>query len=230
MADLVLRKPQINNILSKIIKSMRRLIFSCFLSLLTTIHVVVRIYIMHKVYLEVINLVYSEKTTSTENIFKGKVVSLNVHTVELPNKKIAKREVINHPGGVAVLAFKDKDTILIVEQFRKPIEMSTLELPAGKLEYGENPEVCGIRELEEETGYKAKNFSYIGKIVTSPGFCDEYIYLYKAEDLFKGTMNLDEDEFLNVKEIALEEIKQMILNGKIIDAKTICAIGMISIK
>ena len=179
--------------------------------------------------LGVINLIHIEKTINKENIFKGKVISLNLHTVELPNGKEATREIINHPGGVAVLAFKDKDTILVVEQFRKPIEMSLLELPAGKLEYGENPEVCGIRELEEETGYKAKKFSYIGKIVTSPGFCDECIYLYKGEELFKGTMNLDEDEFLNVKEIKLEEIKKMILQGKIIDAKTICAIGMLSI-
>ena len=100
----------------------------------------------------VIDLVYNEKTINKENIFKGKVISLNLHTVELPNGKESTREVINHPGGVAVVAFKDKDTILIVEQFRKPIEMSLLELPAGKLEYGENPEVCGIRELEEETG------------------------------------------------------------------------------
>ena len=180
--------------------------------------------------LGVIDLVYNEKTINKENIFKGKVISLNIHTVELPNGKESAREVINHPGGVAVLAFKDKDTILLVEQFRKPIEMNLLELPAGKLEYGENPEVCGIRELEEETGYKAKKFSYIGKIVTSPGFCDEYIYLYKAEELFGGAMNLDEDEFLNVKEMKLEEIKEMILQGKIIDAKTICAIGMMFIK
>jgi ADP-ribose pyrophosphatase len=148
----------------------------------------------------------------------------------LPNGHESTREVINHPGGVAVVAFKDKDTILLVEQFRKPIESNLLELPAGKLEYGEDPETCGIRELEEETGYKAKSFSYLGKIVTSPGFCDEYIYLYKAEDLFLGNMNLDEDEFLNVKELSLDEVKENIVNGKIIDAKTICAIGMISIK
>lgn len=178
----------------------------------------------------VIILIYSEKTTNKENIFNGKVISLNVHTVVLENGHESTREVINHPGGVAVVAFKDKDTILLVEQYRKPIEISLLELPAGKLEYGEDPETCGIRELEEETGYKAKNFTYIGKIVTSPGFCDEYIYLYKAEDLFQGNMNLDEDEFLNVKEMKLEEVKEKILNGKIIDAKTICAIGMISIK
>jgi len=174
-------------------------------------------------------LIYNEKTINKEKIFNGNVIDLTLHTIELPDGKKSTREVINHPGGVAVLAFKDKDTILLVEQFRKPIEMSLLEIPAGKLEYKEDPETCGIRELEEETGYKAKSFFYIGKIVTSPGFCDEYIYLYKAEDLFLGQMNLDEDEFLNVKEMKLQEVKENILSGKIIDAKTICAIGMVSI-
>ena len=172
---------------------------------------------------------YNEKTISKENIFNGNIIALDVHTVELQNGKKSTREVISHPGGVAILAFTDKDTILLVEQFRKPVEMNLLELPAGKLEYGEDPETCGIRELEEETGYKAKKFSYIGKIVTSPGFCNEYIYLYKAEDLFLGQMNLDEDEFLNVREMKLQEVKDNILSGKIIDAKTICAIGMVSI-
>ena len=172
---------------------------------------------------------YNEKTISKENIFNGNIIALDVHTVELQNGKKSTREVISHPGGVAILAFTDKDTILLVEQFRKPVEMNLLELPAGKLEYGEDPETCGIRELEEETGYKAKKFSYIGKIVTSPGFCNEYIYLYKAEELISGEMKLDEDEFLNVKEVRLQQVKVDILNGKIIDAKTICAIGMVSI-
>jgi len=174
-------------------------------------------------------LSYNEKTISKENIFNGNIIALDVHTVELQNGKKSTREVISHPGGVAILAFTDKDTILLVEQFRKPVEMNLLELPAGKLEYGEDPETCGIRELEEETGYKAKKFSYIGKIVTSPGFCNEYIYLYKAEELISGEMKLDEDEFLNVKEVKLKQVKVDILNGKIIDAKTICAIGMVSI-
>ena len=172
---------------------------------------------------------YNEKTISKENIFNGNIIALDVHTVELQNGKKSTREVISHPGGVAILAFTDKDTILLVEQFRKPVEMNLLELPAGKLEYGEDPETCGIRELEEETGYKAKKFSYIGKIVTSPGFCNEYIYLYKAEELIPGEMKLDEDEFLNVKEVKLKQVKVDILNGKIIDAKTVCAIGMVSI-
>ncbi|WPC40892.1 NUDIX hydrolase [Clostridium sp. JS66] len=170
---------------------------------------------------------FEEKTLLNENIYKGKIIEVNLKTVELPNGKEAKREIINHPGGVAILAYKDKDTILLVEQFRKPLERNLLELPAGKIERGEEPKICGIRELEEETGYKANKFSYLGKIVTSPGFCDEYIYLYKAEDLYKGSTGLqDEDEFINVKELKIDIVKEMIKKGEIIDAKTISAFMM----
>lgn len=170
---------------------------------------------------------FEEKTLLNENIYKGKIIEVNLKTVELPNGKEGKREIVNHPGGVAILAYKDKETILLVEQFRKPLERSLLELPAGKIEKGEEPKICGIRELEEETGYKANKFSYLGKIVTSPGFCDEYIYLYKAEDLYKGSTGLqDEDEFINVKELKIDIIKEMIKKGEIIDAKTISAFMM----
>ena len=103
-----------------------------------------------------------------------------------------------------------------------------MELPAGKIEKGEDIELCGIRELEEETGYKAKEFKYLGKVVTSPGFCDEYIYIYMAQGLYKGQDNLcDEDEFINVREIKVDKIKEMIKSGEITDAKTISAFMMI---
>lgn len=167
---------------------------------------------------------FNEKTLEVKNIYKGKIIDVNVHTVELPNGRKSSREIVNHSGGVAIIAYKDKDTILLVEQFRKPIEKIILELPAGKIEKDEDIELCGIRELEEETGYKAKEFSYLGKMVTSPGFCNEYIYIYKAENLYKGKDNLgDEDEFINVREMKIEKIKEMIKNGEIIDAKTISA-------
>lgn len=170
---------------------------------------------------------FEEKTLLNENIYTGKIIEVNLKTVELPNGKKGKREIVNHPGGVAILAYKDKDTILLVEQFRKPLERNLLELPAGKIERGEEPKICGIRELEEETGYKANKFSYLGKIVTSPGFCDEYIYLYKAEDLYKGSTGLqDEDEFIDVKELKIDIVKEMIKKGEIIDAKTISAFMM----
>lgn len=171
---------------------------------------------------------FFEKTISKEKIFSGKIIDLNVHTVELQNGKTSKREIINHAGGVAIIAYKDSETLFMVEQFRKPIEGTLLEIPAGKIEKNEDVLQCANRELEEEIGYKAKELKYLGRIVTSPGFCDEYIFIYKAEELYKGRDDLgDEDEFINVKEIKVSRIKEMIREGKIIDAKTICALMMI---
>ncbi|MCI1943764.1 NUDIX hydrolase [Clostridium luticellarii] len=171
---------------------------------------------------------FSEKTIKKDTIYNGKIIEVNLHTVRLPNGRESKREIVNHPGGVAILAYKDSDTIFMVEQFRKPIERSILEIPAGKIEKNEDIETCGIRELEEEIGYKAGKFEYIGKVVTSPGFCDEYIYIFKAEDLYKGRDDIgDEDEFIDVKEVKLSRVKDMIKKGEIIDAKTICAFMMV---
>ncbi|MHC6179462.1 NUDIX hydrolase [Clostridium sp. JNZ X4-2] len=170
----------------------------------------------------------SEKTIKKDTIYSGKIIEVNLHTVKLPNGREGKREIVNHPGGVAILAYKDSDTLFMVEQFRKPIEKSILEIPAGKIEKNEDIKVCGMRELEEETGYKAGKFEYMGKIVTSPGFCDEYIYFFKAEELYKGRNDIgDEDEFINVKEVKASRIKDMIKKGEIVDAKTICAFMMI---
>ncbi len=164
---------------------------------------------------------FGEETVNKKKIYEGKIIELYLHKVKLQNGKFADREVITHPGGVAILAYKDSETILMVEQYRKPVEKVLLELPAGKLEKNEDTSECGKRELEEETGYKAKSFEYLGKIVTSPGFCNEYIYLYKAENLYAGKIGGDDDEFLNVKEVKIKNIKEMIKTGQIIDAKTI---------
>lgn len=169
-----------------------------------------------------------EKTIDEKLIYRGKILEVVVQSVELPNGRVSKREIVKHPGGVAILAYLDNETVLFVEQFRKPIDNRILELPAGKLEYGENTKECGIRELEEETGYKAKKFTYLGKIVTSPGFCNEYIYIYKAEELYKGESGLgDEDEFINIHKLKVNDVKAMIKNGDIIDSKTICAFMMV---
>ncbi len=169
-------------------------------------------------------MIFNEKTINEVNEFTGKILKLYVRTVELPNGKTSKREIVKHPGGVAILAFKDKDTVLLVEQFRNPLGKTILEIPAGKLEPNEEIEVCGRRELEEETGYKSNKFTYLGKIVTSPGFCDECIYIYKAEELYKGNIGGDEDEFINNYEIKLDRLREMIKNGEIIDGKTIAAL------
>lgn len=166
-----------------------------------------------------------EKTLEEKLIYKGSFLKVTNQKVELPDGKIGSRDIVRHPGGVAVVAFLDEETILLVEQYRKPLELVTLEIPAGKLEIGEDPAPCGLRELEEETGYKAGNYEFLGKIATTPGFCDEYIYLYKASELFNGTISRDEDEFINVREYKLSEVKEKIRNGEIIDAKTIAVLS-----
>lgn len=166
-----------------------------------------------------------ERTISEEYKYKGKVINLKVQQVELPNGKESIREIVEHPGAVAIVPFLNEDTIIMTEQFRKALNQVLIEIPAGKIDKGEEPKECGIRELEEETGYKAENFEYLGKIVTAPGFTDEVIYLYKASDLYKGKTNMDEDEFINLKTFTLKEVKAMIKSGEIIDSKTIAALA-----
>ncbi|GBF12539.1 MAG: NUDIX hydrolase [Tepidibacillus sp.] len=167
---------------------------------------------------------YSEKTISSEKIYQGKIIQVKVDTVLLPNGKEAKRELVNHPGAIAVLALTPEDKIILVRQYRKPLEKTILEIPAGKLEKGENPLDCAIRELKEETGYIASNMTQITKFYTSPGFADEIIYLYKANSLEQGEAKPDEDEFIETVELSLDEALERIKTGEVIDAKTIMAI------
>lgn len=167
-----------------------------------------------------------EKTLSTESIYKGKVINLEVLEVLLPNGKRSTRDIVRHNGGVTIVAVTKENKIVLVEQFRKTIDKVILETPAGKIEKDENIEKCALRELEEETGYKSDSIKYLGEIVMTPGFSDEIIYIYYANQLYKGKKGGDEDEFINVHEYSLEEINQMIVEGKIFDSKSICAIKM----
>lgn len=164
-----------------------------------------------------------ETTVSTETIFEGKVVSLHLDTVTLPNGQTGTREIIRHPGAVAVLAVRG-DRMLVVDQYRQALGRTELEIPAGKLDPGEDPEEAAKRELREETGYRAKSLVPLPAFYTSPGFADEVIYLYMAEELEAGEMELDEDEFLEVSEITLDEAYSLIKEGRISDAKTILAV------
>ncbi|MCM3719678.1 NUDIX hydrolase [Fictibacillus phosphorivorans] len=163
----------------------------------------------------------TEKTISKEQIYNGKIIDLYVEEVELPNKKVGKREIVKHPGAVAVLAVTDEGNILMVEQFRKPLEKTIIEIPAGKLEKGENPLECAKRELLEETGYSCEKMESIGSFYTSPGFADELIHLFFTDSLIKiGDQMTDEDEFLNVMEVSVDEAKQLVRDERIHDAKT----------
>lgn len=171
-------------------------------------------------------MVMKEETTSSEIIYNGKVVKLRVDTVELPDMKYQKREIIEHSGGVCVVAFKEDNKILMVKQFRKALERTMLELPAGKLEIGEDPLECAVRELEEETGYKCGNIELLTKFYTSPGFSNELLYVYMATDLADGVVNLDEGEFLESYEMEFSKVVKMVENGEIEDGKTVIGIMM----
>lgn len=166
---------------------------------------------------------FEEKTMKTNKIFSGKILNLRVDEVELPNGHRSTREIVEHPGAVAILPVLVDGNILMVKQYRKPVEEFLLEIPAGKLDVGEEPLECAKRELEEETGYKARNWKYMGYIYTTPGFSNEKIHLYLAEALEKTAQNTDEDEFIEVVDLPETEVLEMIRQGQIVDSKTICA-------
>ena len=157
----------------------------------------------------VAKLAHYEKTIDSKVIYEGKILTLRRDTVELENGNHAAREVIDHPGGVAVLAIDEHEHILFVSQFRYPFGGVMLELPAGKLERGENPQECGVRELSEECGCKADCFVPLAKMYPTCAYDTEIIHIF-----------LDEDEFLTVRRIPVEKAVQMVLDGEIPDAKT----------
>ena len=169
-------------------------------------------------------MVFDEKTVSTEEVFKGSIVTLAVDKVEMPDGSLARRELVYHPGGVGVVAITDQDEIIMVYQYRKAIEKAIYEIPAGKLDPGEEPNICGMRELEEETGLKARTFEYLGFIYPSPGFTDEVTHIYLATDLYQGQINPDPDEYLDVVKMPISNVLEKIMNNEISDAKTVAGV------
>ncbi|PRR80888.1 NUDIX hydrolase [Clostridium vincentii] len=167
---------------------------------------------------------FTEMIIETKEVYKGDFLVIENLKVKLPDGNVGRRDVVRHPGAVAILAFIDKETILLVEQFRIALNKTMLEIPAGKLEKGEIPLECAHRELEEETGYKAGKIEYLGTIATGAGFTDEIIHIYKASELFKGIKGGDEDEFIEVTKYKIQEVEAMIKSGEIIDAKTISSL------
>lgn len=156
--------------------------------------------------------------------YRGKIVNLRVDEALLPNGGTALREVIEHPGGVCIAALTEKEELIFVRQFRYPYEEVVLELPAGKLDPGEDPLEAGKRELREETGAAAQEYVSLGRLYPSPGYCGETIYLYAATGLTFGDMQPDEDEFLEVERIPLEEAVRLVLDNHVPDAKTQTAV------
>lgn len=162
-----------------------------------------------------------------QTIYNGRVVTLNLETVTLPNGLSVELEVVRHPGAAAIVALKDDDIVILIRQYRLAAGGYIYEIPAGKLHPGEDPAHCAARELEEEVGYRAGRLDKIATFFTAPGFTDEVMHLYVARDLARGIQALDGDEVLEVVEMPLEKAMAYIIDGTIRDAKTM--IGLQSI-
>lgn len=163
----------------------------------------------------------------TRNIFTGKVITLNIDTVTLPNGVTIELEMVRHPGAAAVVPLKNRDTVMLIKQFRHAAGGFIYEVPAGKLHPGEDPMNCAARELEEEIGYIAGRLERLTSILTAPGFTDEVIHIYKATAMTLGRQRLDRDEVLEVLEVPLAEAMKMIGSGVIRDAKTIVGLQLV---
>ncbi|MDU5335981.1 NUDIX hydrolase [Enterococcus sp.] len=172
---------------------------------------------------------FEEKTLNRKELFKGKIIEVYLDDVALPMGGTAKRELVFHHGGVGIIPITKENKIIMVKQFRKPLEKVVLEIPAGKIDPGEgqHPEKTALRELEEETGYRTEKLTYINEMYLSPGFSNEKLYIYAATDLVKveNPRPQDDDEVLELYELTLEEAKQAIQEGSICDAKTIFAVN-----
>ncbi len=161
-----------------------------------------------------------EKKISSEEIFDGVAIHLFRDEILLPNGNKGVREVVRHPGAVCAIPITDDGEVVFVNQFRYALDRVTLEVPAGKLEKGEDPMEAALRELSEETGITAEKIEPLDALYTSPALIDEIIYMYIATGLSQGEQHLDDDEFVNAVKIPLDEAIDMVMNGKILDAKT----------
>lgn len=167
---------------------------------------------------------FTEKTVGSKVIFSGKIINVQVDTVRLPNGRESTREIVKHAEAVAVVALDNDNNIYLVKQYRKPVEETLLEIPAGILEPNEELITCAHRELEEETGLKASKMEKLLSFYSAPGFTDEKITIYLATELTKGEINFDEDELLETIKMSFTDAFNLINSGLIVDAKSIIAI------
>ncbi len=165
-----------------------------------------------------------EKMLNRKVIFEGKVIKVYHDEVLCPNGNLSKREIINHNGGSSIIGITNENKILLIKQYRYAYDEVIYEIPAGKIELGEDPLVCAKRELEEETGYFAENIEYMQTIYPTCGYSNEKIYIYYAYNLTKTKQHFDDDEIIEVYEFSFDEALELIKSGEIKDAKTIIAI------
>lgn len=165
-----------------------------------------------------------EKTISSRHIYSGNIIEVEHLKVTLPDGREATRDLVLHPGASVVIPLNKNDELYMVRQYRKAIEKESLEIPAGKLDKGEDPQVCAERELREETGLTAEHVIHLASIHSTPGFSNEVLHLYVATGLNEGEACTDEDEFISTEKIPVKKLVDMVLSGEITDAKTIIGI------
>ena len=166
----------------------------------------------------------TERTVEHTRPYEGVIVDVDLDKAVLPNGRIATREVVLHPGGVAVLPLNDDGTVTVVRQYRYPFAQVLTEIPAGKLDPEEEPRTGALRELKEEIGAQVGELIDLGAIYPSPGFCQEVLYLYLARDLTYGDCCPDEDEFLEVARVPFDSLAEQVMRGEIKDGKTVAAV------
>ena len=165
-----------------------------------------------------------EKTIRSDKIYKGKLLDVRKDKVSLPNKKVGYREWIHHPGAACCLPVLPRNKIILIKQYRYAVKEESIEIPAGKLDLNENPEDCAYRELEEETGYKARELTFLTSIYPAIGFANEIIWIQLAQNWKMGSPNTDHDEFVETIEVDFIRALDMVFKGLIKDSKTIIAL------
>src|SRR5579859_1651600 len=165
-----------------------------------------------------------EKVIESKEIYRGRVVHLVVDTVEMPNGKTARREVVRHSGAVAIVPVDSAGQIIMVRQYRHPIGRVLLEIPAGMLNQDEDPFVGARRELQEEIGYAPGQLDKLGGVYLAPGYSSEFIHLFLATNLVPSRLDMDEDEFIELEHVTLSQVFDSIQSGQIADAKTVAAL------